>query len=215
MKKIAIGCDHRGSEAATAVVTDVLYSEKSLDVPGDFFRKIVEQESLATKGVLASTRWVGALEIVYEQMDDGKFRGVSLAMLDVPIVPLPLLSSSQASSEYGNTQRIDYPDVAAIVAQKVSKGEVDYGVLICGTGIGMCIVANKFPGVRAAACHNESATELSRCHNNANVLCISGEMLGPTVAGILVKRFLTTPYEGGRHDARLQKIAMIEKETGL
>ncbi|MCL2005964.1 MAG: ribose 5-phosphate isomerase B [Planctomycetaceae bacterium] len=105
----------------------------------------------------------------------------------------------------------DYPDIAAKVAQSVSSGEVDCGILICGTGIGTCIVANKFPGVRAAPCHNEVAAELSRKHNNSNVLCLSGDLLGERSSVAVVAIWLKAPFEGGRHSVRLEKIRQIER----
>ena len=104
----------------------------------------------------------------------------------------------------------DYPDVAAAVARKVSSREVDRGILICGTGLGMCIVANKFPGVRAAPCYDDLTAELSRRHNDLNVLCLSGDMLGERVMDRLVETWLVTEFEGGRHARRVEKIAELE-----
>jgi len=88
-------------------------------------------------------------------------------------------------------EAVDYPDIAAEVAQRVSSGEVDRGILICGTGLGMCIAANKFPGVRAAPCHDDLTAELSRRHNDLNVLCLSGDMLGERLVDRLVEIWLT------------------------
>jgi len=104
----------------------------------------------------------------------------------------------------------DYPDIAAKVAQSVSSGEVDRGILICGTGIGTCVVANKFPGVRAAPCHNEVVAELSRQHNDSNVLCLSGDLLGERSSVAVVAIWLATQFEGGRHSVRLEKIQRLE-----
>lgn len=112
-------------------------------------------------------------------------------------------------------QSVDYPDYASAVSHKVCKGEVDRGILICGTGIGMAIAANKFPGVRAAACHDESTAEISRRHNDVNVLCLSGDMLGEQSLGRLVDVWLGTQFEGGRHARRLAKIARLEKDDRL
>jgi ribose 5-phosphate isomerase B len=109
---------------------------------------------------------------------------------------------------------VDYPDVAALVARKVSTGEVDRGVLICGTGLGMCIVANKFPGVRAAPCHDELSVEIARRHNDLNVLCLSGEILGERNVDRLVEVWLRTAFEGGRHARRVQKILDFERRNG-
>ena len=107
---------------------------------------------------------------------------------------------------------IDYPDVARQVAAAVSKNEVDRGILICGTGIGMSIVANKFPNVRAAVCGDELTAEISRRHNNLNVLCLSGDMLGANALEGILNKWLKTEFEGGRHERRIQKIAQIEED---
>jgi ribose 5-phosphate isomerase B len=105
---------------------------------------------------------------------------------------------------------IDYPDVAARVGSMVSKAEVDRGILICGTGIGMSIVANKFPGVRAAPCHDDLTAEMSRRHNDLNVLCLSADMLGERLIDRMVEIWLATPFEGGRHARRVEKIGDLE-----
>jgi ribose 5-phosphate isomerase B len=110
---------------------------------------------------------------------------------------------------------IDYPDVAALVARGVSSGEYDRGVLICGTGIGMAIAANKFPGVRAAPCHDDITAEMSRRHNDLNVLCLSADLLGEKLITRMIEIWLVTPFEGGRHARRLEKIAEQEKQFGL
>lgn len=109
---------------------------------------------------------------------------------------------------------VDYPDVAAVVAQKVSKGEVERGILVCGTGLGMTIAANKFPGVRAAPCHDDLTAELSRRHNDLNVLCLSGDMLGERLVDRLIEIWLKTEFEGGRHARRVRKIAQLEQRNG-
>jgi len=106
---------------------------------------------------------------------------------------------------------VDYPDFAALVARKVSSGEVERGILICGTGIGMAISANKFPGVRAAACADEVTAELSRRHNDLNVLCLSGDMLSSRTTELLIDRWMTTEFEGGRHQRRVDKIRQLEQ----
>lgn len=111
-------------------------------------------------------------------------------------------------------ESVDYPDVAADVAQKVSRGEVERGILICGTGLGMSIVANKYPGVRAAPCHDDLTAEMSRRHNDLNVLCLSGDMLGERLVDRLVEIWLKTEFEGGRHARRVQKINDLESRNG-
>jgi ribose 5-phosphate isomerase B len=109
---------------------------------------------------------------------------------------------------------VDYPDVAAKVAEKVSRGEADRGVLICATGLGMCIVANKFPGVRAAPCHDEVTAEIARRHNDLNVLCLSGDIMAERAVDRLVEIWLNTSFEGGRHARRVQKIRRFEHHNG-
>jgi ribose 5-phosphate isomerase B len=109
-------------------------------------------------------------------------------------------------------ESVDYPDFAAKVAEAVSSGTVDRGIAVCGTGIGMSIVANKFPGVRAALCHDSYTARMSRLHNDANVLVLGGRVTGSEVAIELLKQWLATPFEGGRHQRRLDKIAAIEKK---
>ena len=105
---------------------------------------------------------------------------------------------------------VDYPDYAFQVAQAVSQGRVERGILICGTGIGMCIAANKVPGVRAAPCHDSITAEMSRRHNDANVLCLSADLLGDELIDRMVRIWLETPFEGGRHARRVEKIVRFE-----
>ena len=106
----------------------------------------------------------------------------------------------------------DYPIPAYSVGTAVAKGEVERGVLICGTGIGMCIAANKVRGVRAASCHDTIAAEMCRRHNDANVLCLSADLLGEELMVRMVRIFLETPFEAGRHARRVEKICKIESE---
>ena len=106
---------------------------------------------------------------------------------------------------------VDYPDYGAKVAQAVSRGEIDRGILICGTGLGMCIVANKFPGVRAVSCHDDLTAEASRMHNDANVLCLSADLLGDRLVNRMVEIWLKTEFEGGRHARRVGKITDLER----
>lgn len=110
------------------------------------------------------------------------------------------------------TESVDYPDFAALVASKVSDGSVERGILICGTGIGMAIAANKYPGVRAAPCTDEVTAEISRRHNNLNVLCLSADMLSPRIVERMVEVWVETEFEGGRHSRRVQKIHDLEKK---
>lgn len=106
----------------------------------------------------------------------------------------------------------DYPDTALAGSASVASGESDRGILFCGTGIGTSIAANKVRGIRAALCHDELTAELSRRHNNANVLCLPADLLGDELLRRVVAVWLRTEYEGGRHDRRLQKIADYETD---
>jgi ribose 5-phosphate isomerase B len=106
---------------------------------------------------------------------------------------------------------VDYPDFAIAVAEAVAAGRADRGVLICATGHGMCIAANKVHGVRAVNCRDVVDAEMSRTHNDANVLCLSADLLGDDLMEQIVRKWFETPFEkGGRHDRRLGKIAQYE-----
>lgn len=107
---------------------------------------------------------------------------------------------------------VDYPDFAFQVGQAVQAGTVDRGILICGTGIGMCIAANKVPGVRAAPCHDSITAEMSRRHNDANVLCLSADLLGEELIDRMIRIWLETPFEAGRHARRVDKIRAFESQ---
>lgn len=107
-------------------------------------------------------------------------------------------------------ENVDYPDFASDVAGAVSGGDMDRGILICGTGIGMCIAANKFRGVRAAKVDDSLNAEMSRRHNDANVLCLSADLIGAESLERIVDIWLRTDFEGGRHARRVDKIAQIE-----
>lgn len=109
-------------------------------------------------------------------------------------------------------ESVDYPDFAAKVAGDVASGKVDKGITVCGTGIGMSIAANKFPGIRAALCHDSYTARMSRMHNDANILVLGGRVTGPEVALDILREWLKTPFEGGRHQRRLDKIADLEKK---
>jgi ribose 5-phosphate isomerase B len=106
---------------------------------------------------------------------------------------------------------VDYPDFGEKVSKAVSSGKIDKGILICGTGIGMSIVANKFPNIRASLCNDLFTAKMSRMHNDANILVIGGRIVGKDLAKEIVRTWLTTPFEGGRHCARLEKILKIEE----
>ena len=136
-------------------------------------------------------------------------RGVSLRTKLVEL--LHRLGEEVVDVGKDDLDNVDYPDVAEVVARKVSTHEVDRGILICGTGLGMCIVANKVPGVRAAPCHDSVTAELSRRHNDLNVLCLPGDIMSEKTLDRLVEIWLHTPFEGGRHARRLRKVAQLEQ----
>jgi ribose 5-phosphate isomerase B len=103
---------------------------------------------------------------------------------------------------------VDYPDFADVVCDKVLAGEVEYGILVCGTGIGMSLAANRHRGVRAALCHDEYTARLSREHNNANILCLGDRVLGKGVAAAIVDVWLKSEFTGGRHQQRIDKFSI-------
>jgi len=106
---------------------------------------------------------------------------------------------------------IDYPDLAYLAATAVSKKQADRAILACATGIGMSMAANKVPGVRAALCHDELSAQVSRDHNDANVLCLSADQVGAVLLRKIVEVWLTTEFSGGRHERRVRKIHVIEE----
>ncbi len=109
-------------------------------------------------------------------------------------------------------ESVDYPDFGEKVSEAVSSGSVEKGLLVCGSGIGMSIVANKFPGVRAALCNEDYSAKMSRLHNDANILVLPGRIIDMKTAGDIVKTFFSTEFEGGRHQRRLDKITAIEEK---
>ncbi|MDX9820856.1 MAG: ribose 5-phosphate isomerase B [Syntrophales bacterium] len=109
-----------------------------------------------------------------------------------------------------SSESVDYPDIAAEVARRVSTGEFARGILVCGSGIGMSITANRFPHVRAALCMDAETARLSRQHNDANILVLAGRRTDPNTAGEITQVWLRTAFEGGRHQRRLEKIGTIE-----
>jgi len=110
---------------------------------------------------------------------------------------------------------LDYPDTALPVANSVAAGEADRGILICGSGIGSCIVANKVRGVRAALAHDEIGAEMARRHHDANVLCLAADLTGARIIERVVQTFLSTDFEGGRHTRRLEKIVAIDADRSV
>jgi ribose 5-phosphate isomerase B len=127
-----------------------------------------------------------------------------------------LLSKGVQVNDLGTNgnDSVDYPDFGRLVALKVAKGEVDRGILICTNGIGMSILANKFPGVRAALVYDLQGAQMSREHNNSNILVLGGRVTDKPVAEKILDVWLETPFSGGRHQRRLDKIAQLEQELG-
>ena len=109
-------------------------------------------------------------------------------------------------------ERADYPDIAEKVCGKITSGECEKGILICGTGIGISMSANKIKGIRAALCQDYYPAKYTRLHNDANVLCMGGRVIGAGTAEEIVRVFLSTEFEGGRHAARVEKIMKLENK---
>jgi len=114
----------------------------------------------------------------------------------------------------GSLESVDYPDFAGRVAGAVASGEVPWGLLVCGTGIGMAIAANKVPGVRAACCADPFSARMARAHNDANVLAMGGRVVGPGLAREILKAWLESRFEGGHHARRTAKIRALEERGG-
>ena len=112
-----------------------------------------------------------------------------------------------------NEESIDYPNIAKEVAQKVQSGECEEGIVICRSGIGMSIVANKFKGIRCAKCDNEQEAKFSKMHNNSNVLALGADYISTSQAICIVRAWIATKFEGGRHQERINIIEEIEKEN--
>lgn len=135
-------------------------------------------------------------------------RGLTLKKLVIRLV-------AEAGHDYEDfgcytDESMDYPDIAVKVAEAVVRGDFDRGILICGTGIGMCIAANKVKGIRAAQCHNVFSAGRARQHNDANICCLAAEE-GRAFVPAIIEAFLTTEFDGGRHQVRLNKIREIEE----
>jgi len=111
----------------------------------------------------------------------------------------------------GDNNPIDYPDLAYLAATAVSKKQAERAILACATGIGMSMAANKVPGIRAALCHDDLSAQISRDHNDANVLCLSADQVGSVLLRKIVEVWLTTEFSGGRHERRVRKIQVIEE----
>jgi ribose 5-phosphate isomerase B len=109
---------------------------------------------------------------------------------------------------------VDYPEFAVQVARKINEGEHQFGILICGSGQGMCMTANKFPNIRAALVYNDQIASISRLHNNANIMCLPGRDLNDSELKKIIKSWFDTPFEGGRHERRVSKIhTLTDKQS--
>ena len=126
-----------------------------------------------------------------------------------------LLENGHTVDDYGTNsiEKVNYPVFAEVVAKKVASGEYDCGVLICGTGVGVSIAANKVKGIRAAACSEPSTARLAKEHNNANIICVGARMVGEQMATDIVDAYIGAEFEGGRHAKRVELITQLE-ETG-
>ncbi len=138
-------------------------------------------------------------------------RGFALKELIRPF----LQNAGHSYQDFGcyNTEPVDYPDIAQEVGEAVASGNFNQGILICNTGIGISIAANKIKGVRAALCCDVLAAQRARQHNDANVLCLRGEYIDTESALEIVKTFLATDFEGGRHVQRVNKIRALERDS--
>lgn len=133
-----------------------------------------------------------------------------LSLKDVVVSSLEGLGVDVLDLGTDGPDSVDYPDFAAAAARRVIDGTVEAAILICGTGIGMAISANKVPGMRAAGCGDEYSASMARAHNDANALALGARVIGPGLAEALVERFCTTTFEGGRHGRRVQKMMDLE-----
>jgi ribose 5-phosphate isomerase B len=136
-------------------------------------------------------------------------RGLALKKLIIPFLQNP----GHSCQDFGcySTDPVDYPDIAQKVGEAVASGNFEQGILICDTGIGMCIAANKIMGIRAALCYNAFSAQRAREHNDANILCLRAEDIDNESALEIVKTFLATDFEGGRHVQRVNKIRALEE----
>ncbi|HKT70723.1 MAG TPA: ribose 5-phosphate isomerase B [Terriglobales bacterium] len=114
-----------------------------------------------------------------------------------------------------SSESVDYPDFARAVGEDVVRRKAEFGILVCGTGIGMSMSANKIPGIRAAKADTEYEAEMARAHNDANVLCLGARVTDAAAAEKLVRKFLETSFEGGRHQRRVDKIMAMEQQNSL
>jgi len=129
------------------------------------------------------------------------------------VVKALIVQMGHECTDFGTdgTDPVDYPDLAYVVGRAVSQKQVDRAVLICATGLGMSIAANKVRGIRAALCHDELSAKIARDHNDSNVLCLSGDQIGDVLLRKIVEAWINTDFKGGRHQRRVNKITAIEE----
>lgn len=132
-------------------------------------------------------------------------------MKDTVIATLQELNVEIIDLGTDSLDSVDYPDYGERVGRSVATGEAELGIVICGTGIGISIAANKVPGIRAALCHDTFSARMSRLHNDANVLALGSRVVGPGLASDIVRAWITTEFEGGRHARRVEKLLAIEQ----
>ena len=140
-------------------------------------------------------------ETIAIAVDHGGFSLKETAISSVPAAGLEVMDLGTFDEE-----SVDYPDFAEKLVSAIGRGEAGRGILICGTGIGISIAANRHPGIRAALCYDEETATLARQHNDANVLCMGGRKTTPETARRIIEIFLSTPFEGGRHARRVAKL---------
>lgn len=137
--------------------------------------------------------------------DHAGFEAKELAKRELAALGLEVLDKGTTS-----TDSVDYPDFGAAVGRAVASGEAERGVLLCGSGIGVCMAANKIPGVRAAVCWNEESARLAREHNDANVVCVGARLIEPDLSARMIRIFLETDFAGGRHQRRVDKLRELD-----
>lgn len=156
--------------------------------------------------IFFKTQKLEVITIVIIGSDHGGFKLKNIIVEHLQSTGVDVLDMGTYTDE-----RVDYPDIATGVCQKVLLDEGNFGVLVCGTGVGMSMAANKINGIRAALCSDTYSAKMTRAHNDANVVCMGERVVGPGLAVDIVDAFLASIFEGGRHKTRVDKITQIEK----
>lgn len=213
---------HPGLEGRVHVLKQFLGLTGDSDVADPFGGS--DQEYLESARELEKLLRLLVRELVRELKDDNKSEMImvrvavgcdhaGLALKAAVIEALEQETCAVVDCGTSSNESVDYPDYGAAVAKKIVGGEAELGVVICGTGIGISIAANKVRGARAALCHDTYSARMSRAHNDANILALGARVVGPGLAQEIVKVFVTGQFEGGRHGARLKKIAALEEAS--